>query len=90
MPSHLERDGTTSRNLSNATVTRFERDVLAVGHDGARNKTPVIALGQTQPTKQSNKRSWDYILKTGAAGGLAGCVVGSQWAKQIHQRADQY
>ena len=77
MPPHLERDATTSTISSNATVTQLKPGTLAVGYDGARSKTPAQALGQTQPTKQSNKTSWDYILKTGAAGGLAGCAVSS-------------
>lgn len=75
MPPHLERNGTTSTISSNTTLTHLEGDALGVGHDGAMNMTPATGHEQTQPTKYSNKRSWDYVLKTGAAGGLAGCAV---------------
>ena len=88
MPPHLERDATTSTISSDATVTQLKAGTLAVGYDGARSKMPAQALGQTQPTKQSNKRSWDYILKTGAAGGLAGCAVSPNGSKQRHAGTD--
>jgi hypothetical protein len=41
--------------------------------------TGVEAMGTKvpKPLKQTDKRSIDYILRSGLAGGLAGCAVSS-------------
>ena len=54
------------------TTTEHESTNKAVT---ARKVTPLIGGPTTAPKK--NKQSFDYILKTGIAGGLAGCAVSS-------------
>lgn len=45
--------------------------------DHKMNLTDVEAVGTKVPRtlKKQDKRSMDYILRTGLAGGLAGCAV---------------
>jgi hypothetical protein len=46
------------------------------GREGPRE--PVLCPTDNEailPNKKLNKQSWDYVIKSGVAGGLAGCSV---------------
>jgi hypothetical protein len=51
----------------------------SVAQDPKMSLTGVEAMGTKipKPLKQTDKRSIDYILRSGLAGGLAGCAVSS-------------
>lgn len=68
----------TATLMSNASVTK-------VTHQGAP-KVPAQAMSheraaanQTVYQSRNKTRSWDYVWKSGFAGGIAGCAVSIPW-----------
>lgn len=63
-----------------ATEQRKENAASYAADDGQ-----TIASKRAGSQKKQNKQSLDYVLRTGLAGGLAGCAVRLSF-KQVHQR----
>jgi hypothetical protein len=73
MPPSLTGDAATSTNAPQSPAmeagVRQRRSGLNLPIDGAiAKREPVVA-------KQIDKQSLDYVLRSGLAGGLAGCAV---------------
>lgn len=67
--------GPLAGDTRSAAVTTAQANVS----DDESSGTPWMSLGSKQDTsvqaKEVNKRSLDYVLRSGCAGGLAGCAV---------------
>ena len=57
------------------------------GQNSSQLLTPkeLVGNGTAQEKKPLDKRSLDYILRTGLAGGLAGCAVGVNMFGGLHE-----
>lgn len=65
-----------------SSVTDMARDKAqqhaTAATKAARKEPPVCPTDDEAVTPQSQTRSWDYIWRSGVAGGLAGCAVSAR------------
>lgn len=68
-----------SGSMATQMTTDYAPPLATVGR---MKKTPAIcptdddAIVPSRPKTQLDKKSWEYLIKSGVAGGLAGCAVG--------------
>lgn len=69
----------TSVAINNAPpdITKRPRENMAVATRNPGPEKAVLAMNDESDmrSKRTNKRTWDYIWRSGVAGGLAGCAV---------------
>lgn len=77
MPSSLQGDVSTSYQGSSATVMDLDQSKQA-DYDVSSNSAksiPTAQEGEVKALKKVDKHSMAYVIRTGIAGGLAGCAV---------------
>lgn len=69
----------TTTSSSRSTGAERDHDLLTssrgIHSDPATGKQMAMTSSGTVAVKPVDKRSWDYLVRSGLAGGLAGCAV---------------
>ncbi|RMZ85519.1 hypothetical protein DV737_g664, partial [Chaetothyriales sp. CBS 132003] len=73
----MDTDTRPNRLLSRSSPLRPPRELPSrlFGADEEEDEAIAVPAQQDLPPRPLDRSSWDYIVKTGVAGGLAGCVA---------------
>ena len=78
MPPRFQDNGAISSRHKSASEMEAEEDRVTTSRDSqAHSSSTLRQIDLDEPKRTKNKQSMDYMLRSGLAGGLAGCAVNS-------------